>query len=126
MSVELLLDTSAGGVERVSGQPDDVEGVHDRGRIREFLGGGGLEAGEPVHRDDLDLVAHAAGRSASQVLNACLERPSTMSSSLAGPVLSRTGVRSMITVTYLSPLRVCRQTCSSTPTTRTPSNRSGR
>ncbi len=48
-----------------------------------------------------------------------------MSSSRAVPVPSRTGVRSMITVTYLSPRRVCRQTCSSTPMTRTPSNRPG-
>ena len=31
----------------------------------------------------------------------------------------------MITVTYLSPRRVCRQTCSSTPITLTPSNRGG-
>ena len=31
-----------------------------------------------------------------------------MSSSRAGPVPSRTGVRSMITVTYLSPRWVCR------------------
>ena len=43
-----------------------------------------------------------------------------MSSKRAGPVSSLTGVKSMITVTYLSPLRVCRQTCSSTPTTWTP------
>lgn len=48
-----------------------------------------------------------------------------MSSSRDGPVPSRIGVRSMITVTYLSPRRVCRQTCSSTPITRTPSNRPG-
>ncbi len=46
-------------------------------------------------------------------------------SSLAGPVRSRTGVRSMTTVTYLSPRRVCRPTCSSTPRTFTPSNRCG-
>jgi hypothetical protein len=32
----------------------------------------------------------------------------------------------MITVTYLSPRRVCRHTCSSTPMTATPSNRAGR
>src|SRR5215211_7339297 len=66
---------------------------------------------------------HVCGRSASQVLNAALERPSTMSSNLAGPVPSRTGVRSMITVTYLSPRRVWRHTCSSTPRTLTPSKR---
>ena len=46
---------------------------------------------------------HASGRAASHVLNACLERPSTMSSRRAGPVSSLIGVRSMITVTYLSP-----------------------
>ena len=31
----------------------------------------------------------------------------------------------MLTVTYLSPLRVCRQRCSSTPRSRTPSKRAG-
>ena len=35
------------------------------------------------------------------------------------------GVRSMITVMYLSPRRVWRQRCSSTPITATPSNRAG-
>ena len=40
-----------------------------------------------------------------------------MSSSRAGPVPARIAVRSMITVTYLSPRRVCRHTCSSTPIT---------
>ncbi len=50
-----------------------------------------------------------SGRCASQVLKACLERPSTMSSSREGPVRSRIGVRSMMTVTYLSPRRVWRQ-----------------
>ena len=54
--MDRLLDTPAGGVQRVTSQPDHVKRVHDRGRIREFLAGGGLEAGEPVHRDDLDLV----------------------------------------------------------------------
>ena len=70
-------------------------------------------------------VRHVSSRSDSQVLNTCLERPSTMSNSRAGPVRSRTGVRSMMTVTNLSPRRVCRQTCSSTPITLTPSNRCG-
>ncbi|SCQ67468.1 Hypothetical protein PFR_JS17-2_538 [Propionibacterium freudenreichii] len=65
------------------------------------------------------------GLAASQVLNTAFERPATMSSSRAGPVLSRTGVRSMITVTYVSPWRVCRHTCSSTPIVVTPSNRAG-
>ena len=37
----------------------------------------------------------------------------------------RIGVRSMTTVTYRSPLRVCLQACSSTPMVVTPSNRPG-
>lgn len=66
-----------------------------------------------------------SSRSASQALKACLERPSTMSSSRAGPVPSRMPVRSMITVTYLSPRLVWRHTCSSTPIAVTSSNRPG-
>lgn len=46
------------------------------------------------------------GCSASQVLKACLDRPSTIANSLDGPVPVLTGVRSMTTVTYLSPRRV--------------------
>ena len=56
---------------------------------------------DPPHQRDVPV-----SRSASHRWNACFERPSTMSSSRAGPVPSRAGVRSMITVTYLSPRRV--------------------
>ena len=52
---------------------------------------------------------HACVRSANQVENTAVERPSTMSSSREGPLPYRIGVRSMITVTYLSPASVCRQ-----------------
>src|SRR5690554_4869115 len=65
------------------------------------------------------------GRLFSHCLKACLERPSSTASKRDGPVLLRTGVRSTTMVTYLSPQRVCRQTCSSTPSTVTPSNRFG-
>src|SRR5690606_39531199 len=43
------------------------------------------------------------GRAASHCLNICFDRPAIIFSNLAGPVLSRAGVRSIITVTYLSP-----------------------
>ncbi len=46
------------------------------------------------------------GRSASRVLNTCVEHPGTMSSSRDAPAPSATGVRSMMTVTCLSPCRV--------------------
>ena len=124
MAVDGLLDPTPAPVQGVTGQADHVEGIHDRDRVGELLGGGGLEPAEPRPIATTSTpFRHVSGRAASQVLNACLERPSTMSSSLAGPVPSRIGVRSMITVTYLSPRRVCLQTCSSTPTTFTPSNR---
>ena len=48
-----------------------------------------------------------------------------MSKSRQGPLRSRMGVKSKITVTYLSPCGVWRYTCLSTPMTRTPSNRVG-
>ena len=51
----------------------------------------------PVHG-----VTPGLGTVVSQVLNVFFERPSTMSSRRAGPVLSRIGVRSMMTVTHLS------------------------
>ena len=48
----------------------------------------------------------ACGCSDSQVLKACFERPSTIANNRLGPVPVLTGVRSMTTVTYLSPVRV--------------------
>ena len=68
---------------------------------------------------------HVSGREASQVLKTRLERPGTMSRSREGPLRSRMGVKSKMTVTYLSPYGVWRHTCSSTPMTRTPSHRAG-
>lgn len=68
---------------------------------------------------------HVSGWAASQVLKTCLERPGTMSRSREGPLRSRMGVTSKITVTYLSWCGVWRHTCSSTPLMRTPSNRVG-
>jgi hypothetical protein len=70
-------------------------------------------------------VALAAPVPAGDLLDAAAALVQSISSSRAGPVPSRIGVRSMITVTYLSPRRVWRQQCSSTPITRTPSNRCG-
>ena len=67
----------------------------------------------------------ASGRSASHGLERLLGAALDHVEQPSGPVPSRIGVRSMITVTYLSPRRVCRQTCSSTPRTFTPSKRCG-
>ena len=53
----LLLHPLPAPLEGVTGKGDDVEGVHHRDRVRQRLGGGGLEAGEPVHRHDLDAFA---------------------------------------------------------------------
>lgn len=42
MPVQLLLDPPAAAVQRVAGEADDLEGVHDGDRIEQFLGGGCL------------------------------------------------------------------------------------
>ncbi len=68
---------------------------------------------------------HCLGRPCSRVAKTCFERPSTMSNRWEEPVPSLIGVRSMMTVTYLSPRLVCLQTCSSTPMTLTPLKRCG-
>ena len=44
---------------------------------------------------------HVSGWEASQVLKTCLERPGTMSKSREGPLRSRMGVKSKMTVTIL-------------------------
>ena len=57
VAVDDLLDPAAAPVEGVAGEADDVERVHHRDSVGQLLGGGGLEPGEAVHRDDLDPVA---------------------------------------------------------------------
>ena len=49
------------------------------------------------------LSRHVSGWEASQVLKICLERPGTMSKSREGPRHSWMGVKSKMTVTYLTP-----------------------
>ena len=60
-AVEFDLDALASDIERVAGEADHVEGIHHRGRCRDLFGGGGFEAGEPVHRHDLHAVAPFLG-----------------------------------------------------------------
>lgn len=52
MTVDLELDPAPAPVERIAGQPNDMEGIHDRDRVGDLFGSG-LAAGEAVHRDDL-------------------------------------------------------------------------
>ena len=59
--VEFLLDTSAAFIESIAGQVHDVEGVHDRGCVWEFFGGGAFEPGESIHSDDLDTLTPRVG-----------------------------------------------------------------
>ena len=59
--VKFLPGASAAFIESISGQVHDVEGVHDRGCVWEFFGGGAFEAGESVHSDDLDVLAPRVG-----------------------------------------------------------------
>lgn len=53
VSVEFLLDPAPALVEGVTGEPHDVERVHDGGSVGQLFVGGGVEAGEPIHGHDL-------------------------------------------------------------------------
>ena len=59
--VEFLPGASAALVESIPGQVHDVEGVHDRGCVEEFFGGGALKAGESIHCDDLNALVPRVG-----------------------------------------------------------------
>ena len=56
-----LLDPAAALIEGVTGEADRVERIENRDGVGQFFGGGGLEACEPVHRDDLQPVAPRLG-----------------------------------------------------------------
>ena len=48
-------------VQRIAGEAYDMERVYHRDRVGELFGGG-LEPGEPVHRDHLDPYPAIAAR----------------------------------------------------------------
>ena len=123
--VKLLPGAPAALIQGVASQVHDVEGIHDRPRAGEFFSGCALKPGESIHHDDLDVLTPRVRREASQVLKTPLEQPGIIPRSREGPRRSRTGFTSKMTLTNLSPYGVWRHTCSSTPMTRTPSNRVG-
>ena len=55
--VKFLPGAPSALIESIPGEVHDVEGVHDRGCVWEFFGGGAFEPGESVHSDDLDVLA---------------------------------------------------------------------
>ena len=59
--VKLLPGAPAALIESITGQVHDVEGIHDRPRVGEFFSGGAFEAGEFIHRDDLNILAPGVG-----------------------------------------------------------------
>jgi len=89
-----LLHALPGALQRVTGQPDDVERVQHRHRVGDLLGRGGLEAGESVHRDDVDPVPPPL-RTAPQPLLERVLRPAldhVQQPRRAGPVAGRSEV----------------------------------
>ena len=56
-----MLDALPAVVELLPGKSDHVEGIHDRGDGVDRFDGGGLVAGESVHRHDLDPVPERCG-----------------------------------------------------------------
>ena len=59
--VEFLLNASAALIQGVASEVYDVEGVHDRPCVGEFFGGGALEPGESIHRDNLNALTPRMG-----------------------------------------------------------------
>ena len=56
-----MLNASAALIQGVAGEVYDVEGIHDRLCVGEFFGGGALEPGESIHRDDLNALTPRVG-----------------------------------------------------------------
>jgi hypothetical protein len=73
-----LLDEAAALVQSIAGQAHDVERVHHRDRVGQFLVGGGLEPVNPSIATTSMPSRQDVSRSPSQVLNACFDRPSTI------------------------------------------------
>ncbi|WP_455159274.1 hypothetical protein [Schaalia cardiffensis] len=72
---------------------------------KDSLGGGGLESGETVHCRNLNTIKECLGLLLQPSFEHCLRPAGTIANKHEGPVWSRTGLRSMITVTCLSPPR---------------------
>ena len=73
VAVDVLLDAAPAAVQRFTGKAHDVEGIHHRDGVRQRLGGGGLEAGEPVHCHNLQTRSPGLGTVGEPLLE-CLLR----------------------------------------------------
>ena len=59
--VKFLPGAPSALIQGIAGQVHDVEGVHDRGCVWELFGGGALEPGESIHRDNLNALTPRVG-----------------------------------------------------------------
>ena len=59
--VEFLPGAPSALIQGVAGEVYDVEGVHDCPCAGELFGSGAFEAGESIHRDDLDTLTPRIG-----------------------------------------------------------------
>ena len=59
--VEFLPGAPSALIQGVAGEAYDVEGVHDCPCAGELFGGGALEPGESIHRDNLNAAAPRIG-----------------------------------------------------------------
>lgn len=99
VTVQILLDAASAAVEGIPGEADDMDQVHDRDGVGEFSVVAVVKPVDPSVATTSSPCCQASGRWDSQVLNACLGRPGTMSDSREGPVRSRMRVRPNMTVT---------------------------
>ena len=102
--VKFLLDAPVTLIQGVASKVHDVEGVS----MTALAPGSSSAAAllNPVNPSIATISMRSRqvwGWEASQVLKTRLERPGIMSRSREGPLRSRMGVTSKMTVTYLSP-----------------------
>lgn len=121
----VLLHPLPAQIQLRAGERDDMERIHDRDRLGDAPGGGGLVTTEPVHGQHLHPSPERRCPLGEPPRQRRRGSPRNQIEQPGRPGAVDDQVRSTMTVTKPSPAarRVCAQRCSSTPTTRTPSKR---
>ena len=121
--VKFLLDTSAALIKSIPGQVHDVEGIHDHPRAGKFFSGCALQAGESIHRDDLNALAPRVGLGGQPGIKDPLGSAQNHSQEPRGTTAIMDERHTQDDSDTFARYGVCRHTCSSTPMTHTPSHR---
>jgi len=124
--VKFLLNAPTTLIQGVAGEVYDVKRVHDRLCVGGFFGGCALEPGESIHCDDLNALAPGVGLGGQPGFEGLLGSARDHVQEPGGTAAVTDGRQVQDDGDIFVPVGgVWRHTCSSTPMTRTPSNRAG-